>query len=99
MTALLTSERDNTDKIVEYVNEANRMGLKVMPPDINESDALFKVVDSSTIRFGLLAVKNVGHGAIDSILAARKGGVFASLQDLCGRIDYAWLTGRCWRAL
>ena len=87
MTALLTSERDNTDKIVEYVNEANHMGLKVMPPDINESGALFTVVDSTTIRFGLLAVKNVGHGAIDSIVAARYEGVFSSLQDLCGRID------------
>jgi DNA polymerase-3 subunit alpha len=87
MTALLTSERDNTDKIVEYVNEANHMGLKVMPPDINESGALFTVVDSATIRFGLLAVKNVGHGAIDSIVAARYEGAFSSLRDLCGRID------------
>ncbi|MDD4894657.1 MAG: DNA polymerase III subunit alpha, partial [Candidatus Omnitrophica bacterium] len=50
MCALLTSERDNTDKIVEYVNEAERMGIKVLPPDINESDALFKVVDDKTIR-------------------------------------------------
>ncbi len=87
MTALLTSERDNTDKIVEYVNETTRMGLKVLPPDINESDALFKVVDQKTIRFGLLAVKNVGHGAIESILQARKDGPFTSLENLCQRID------------
>ncbi|MFA5411198.1 MAG: DNA polymerase III subunit alpha [Candidatus Omnitrophota bacterium] len=87
MCALLTSERDNTDKIVEYVNEAGRMGLKVLPPDINESDALFKVVDDKTIRFGLLAVKNVGQGAIESIIEARKEKRFDSLQDLCGRID------------
>src|SRR3989338_3792932 len=59
MTALLNSERDNTDKIVEYVNEAGRMGIKILPPDINESDALFKVIDNNTIRFGLLAVKNI----------------------------------------
>ena len=88
MTALLTSERDNTDKIVEYVNEASRMGLKVLPPDINESDVLFKVVDQNTIRFGLLAVKNVGRGAAESIVAARiKDGRFTSLDDLCQRVD------------
>ncbi|MFH1354729.1 MAG: DNA polymerase III subunit alpha [Candidatus Omnitrophota bacterium] len=87
MTALLTSERDNTDKIVEYVNEAGRMGLKVMPPDINESEALFKVEDKDTIRFGLLAVKNVGRGAAESIVEARKKGRFDSLQSLCLNID------------
>ncbi|MBU4346341.1 MAG: DNA polymerase III subunit alpha [Candidatus Omnitrophica bacterium] len=87
MTALLTSERYNTDKIVEYVNESGRMGLKVLPPDINESDALFKVVDKKTIRFGLLAVKNVGQGAVESIIQARGNGPFSSLEDLCGRID------------
>jgi DNA polymerase-3 subunit alpha len=87
MTALLTSERDNTDKIVEYVNEAQRMGLIVQPPDINESDVLFKIVDPKTIRFGLLAVKNVGAGAAESIVQARKEEKFASLEDLCQRID------------
>ncbi|MFA5177391.1 MAG: OB-fold nucleic acid binding domain-containing protein, partial [Candidatus Omnitrophota bacterium] len=88
MTALLTSERDNTDKIVEYVNEAERMGLVVLPPDINESGALFKVVDSKTIRFGMLAIKNVGHGAVESIIEVRnKSGKFSSLEDLCQSID------------
>ena len=88
MTALLTSERDNTDKIVEYVNEAERMGLEVLPPDINESEGLFKVINQKTIRFGLLAVKNVGAGAVESIVAAReKDGKFKSLEDLCQRVD------------
>ena len=88
MSALLTSERDNTDKIVEYINEATRMGLKVFPPDINESAALFEVMDPKSIRFGLLAVKNVGAGAIDSILQTRsQEGRFTSLEDLCARID------------
>jgi DNA polymerase-3 subunit alpha len=88
MTALLTSERDNTDKIVEYVNEAQRMGLIVLPPDINESEGLFKVVDDKTISFGLLAVKNVGHGAVDSIIQARSAfGKFNSLENLCQSID------------
>ena len=88
MTALLTSERDNTDKVVEYVNEAKRMGLEILPPDVNESEALFCVVDDSTIRFGLLAVKNVGAGAAESIVEARKqNGRFKSLEELTQRID------------
>ncbi len=88
MTALLTSEQDNTDKIVEYVNEATRMGLNILPPDINTSEAEFKVVDDKNIRFGLLAVKNVGAGAIDSIVEARrKGGKFLDLEDFCSRVD------------
>ncbi|MFA5093363.1 MAG: DNA polymerase III subunit alpha [Candidatus Omnitrophota bacterium] len=87
MTALLTSERDNTDKIVEYVNEAQRMGLTVQPPDINESQALFKVEDQKTIRFGLMAIKNVGRGAAESIVKAREAAKFTSLEDLCSRID------------
>jgi DNA polymerase-3 subunit alpha len=88
MTALLTSERDNTDKIVDYVNEAGRMGLKVLPPDINASDAFFKIVGNRSIRFGLLAVKNVGRGAIESIIQSRnEKGSFKTLEDLCQSID------------
>jgi len=87
MTALLTSERDNTDKIVEYVNESVRMGLKVQPPDINESDVLFKVEDEKTIRFGLLAIKNVGRGAAESIVKARGNGKFKVLEDLCHNLN------------
>jgi DNA polymerase-3 subunit alpha len=63
------------------------MGIKMLPPDINESGALFNVVDARTIRFGLLAVKNVGEGAIDSVLQARSTGPFSSLEDLCRRIN------------
>lgn len=87
MTALLTSERDNTDKIVEYVNEAQRMGLAVQPPDINESEVLFKAVDEKTIRFGLLAIKNVGKLAAESMVGAREKVKFESLEDLCRRVD------------
>jgi len=61
--------------------------LKVLPPDINESEALFKVVDKNTISFGLLAIKNVGRGAVESLIEARKNGRFTSLEDLCQRID------------
>jgi len=87
MTALLTSERDNTDKIVEYVNESVRMGLKVQPPDINESEVLFKVENEKAIRFGLIAIKNVGRGAAESIVKAKEKLKFKTLEDLCQRID------------
>jgi DNA polymerase-3 subunit alpha len=90
MTALLTSERDNTDKVVEYVNESERMGITVLPPDINASDGFFTVEDAKEkkIRFGLLAIKNVGRGAVESLVASRREkGPFSSLEDLCQRID------------
>ncbi len=87
MTALLTSERDNTDKIVEYVNESQRMGLIIQPPDINESEVLFKVEDEKTIRFGLVAIKNVGRGAAESIVKARENLKFKTLDELCQHID------------
>jgi DNA polymerase-3 subunit alpha len=88
MTALLTSEKENTDKVVEYVKECYHMGITVSPPTVNESFSKFTVEDEKTIRFGLLAVKNVGQGAIDSIVEARqKSGNFVSLEDFCGRVD------------
>ncbi len=88
MTALLTSERDNTDKIVEYVKEAEAMGIKVLPPDINASRAQFSVIDDQTIRYGLLAVKNIGSSAIESLVEQReKEGLFKSVFDFCHRVD------------
>ncbi|MCA9407905.1 MAG: DNA polymerase III subunit alpha [Candidatus Omnitrophica bacterium] len=87
MCALLTSEKDNTDKIVEYVKEAEHMGVEILPPDINESLKEFSVIDKKTIRFGLLAVKNVGGTAIESIVEKRKDGLYKSIFDLCERVD------------
>ena len=88
MTALLTSEKDNTDKIVEYIDEAELMGLKILPPDINESFANFTMVGKDSIRFGLGAVKNVGQTAIDSIIETRKTkGSFKTLYEFCERTD------------
>ncbi|HEV2356499.1 MAG TPA: DNA polymerase III subunit alpha [bacterium] len=87
MTALLSSEAGNMDKVAESVAECGRMNLRVLPPDINESAASF-VTDGEAIRFGLAAVRNVGLGAIDVVIAAREaGGPFASLADFCGRVD------------
>jgi len=88
MTALLTSERDNTDKIVEYVNETERMGIAVLAPSINKSGAYFQIEDKNKIRFALLAIKNVGKGAVESIIQSRQEtGPFKSLDDLCRRVD------------
>ncbi len=88
MAALLTSEKDNTDKIVEYIDEAELMGMKILPPDVNESFATFTMVGKDAIRFGLGAVKNVGQGAIDIVIEARKKhGRFHSLSEFCERTD------------
>ncbi|MCX5716302.1 MAG: DNA polymerase III subunit alpha [Candidatus Omnitrophica bacterium] len=93
MTALLTSEKDNMDKIVEYISEAEKMGIDILPPDIQESFSKFTVIDASdkkgVIRFGLSAVKNVGQGTIDSIIEARQKdtGGFKSLFDFFKHID------------
>lgn len=87
MAALLSSEIGNTDKVVQYINEARELGLEVLPPDVNESGWKFTVVGDRRLRFGLGAVRNVGWGAIESILAARGRGPFTSLVDVAERID------------
>ena len=87
MAALLTSEAENTDKVMVYMGECREMEITVSPPDVNESDKQFTVV-GDTIRFGLAAVKNVGGSAVDAILSARaEGGAFTSLADFCRRAD------------
>ena len=69
--AMLTSDSNKTDKVVRYVFEARRMGMKVLPPDVNESDKDFSIT-SQGIRFGLGAVKGIGEAAIDAIIESRK---------------------------
>jgi DNA polymerase-3 subunit alpha len=87
MSALLTSERENTEKIVKYIEECRQMRISVLPPDINQSGSYFQV-EGDKIRFGLAAVKNVGEAAIQAILSARsQQGGFASLFDLCEFVD------------
>jgi DNA polymerase-3 subunit alpha len=88
MAALLTGEKDNSDKIARYINECKHMKLKILPPDSNESFAQFTVVGDNAIRFGLSAVKNVGGGAVESIIEVRKrGGRFRSFFEFCDRIN------------
>jgi DNA polymerase-3 subunit alpha len=87
MAALLSSEIGNTDKVVQYINEARELGLEVLPPDVNESGFKFTVVSERRIRFGLGAVRNVGRGAIESIIAARTPRHFRDLGDLVNQLD------------
>jgi DNA polymerase-3 subunit alpha len=87
MAALMTSEMDRTDFVVKFINEASQMGIRILPPDINESNYAFTVVGPN-IRFGLGAVKGVGGSAIESILEARqKKGRYTSLLDFCEAVD------------
>ncbi|MHB1327667.1 MAG: DNA polymerase III subunit alpha [Gemmatimonadales bacterium] len=87
MAALLSSEIGDTDKVVQYINEARELGLEVLPPDVNESGFKFTVIEDTRIRFGLGAVRNVGRGAIESIVGTRRDGPITSLTDLVSRID------------
>lgn len=94
MAALLTSVMESADRVPFYIAECQSMGIKVLPPDINESRENFMVIGPN-IRFGLAAVKNVGKGAILAILAARdQEGSFRSLQDFCKRIDLSQVNRR-----
>ncbi len=87
MTALLSCDMNNTDKVVLYINECSEHNIEVLPPDINASFKDFSVIDDR-VRFGLAAVKNVGEAALDMIVEEReKNGKFSSLSDFCNRVD------------
>ena len=87
MCAVLTSEKNNSDKMSDYINECIRRGINILPPDVNESYRDFTVVGGD-IRFGLSAVKNVGEGAADSIILCREEqGRYDSLYDFATKVD------------
>ena len=87
MAATLSSEMNNTDKIVVLIDECRKLGIEVMPPDVNESDVNF-IVTEKGIRFGLSAIKNVGTGAVEQIVKARsEKGRFKDIFDFCVRVD------------
>jgi len=98
MAALISSVMNTKDKVPFYVNQCHEMGLDVLPPDVNESDVGFTVVEGK-IRFGLNAVKGVGVGAIESIIAVRADGPFTSIFDFCGRVDSQLANKRTLEAL
>ncbi|MBI5607511.1 MAG: DNA polymerase III subunit alpha [Deltaproteobacteria bacterium] len=84
--ALLTRDKDDTDRIVGYLQQARQGGIQVLPPDVNESQLSFSV-SQGRVRFGLGAIKGLGEGAIDVLMEARKSGPFESLFDLLRRVD------------
>ncbi len=86
MAALLTSEKDNRDKIIKHMSTCKEMGINILPPDINESNKDFSI-SGENIRFGLAAVKNVGYSAIDSIISMRAQSKFMSFMDFLTRVD------------
>jgi DNA polymerase-3 subunit alpha len=86
MAALLSCDMDSTDKVLKSISDCREQGIEVLPPDINTSGLSFTVVEKS-MRFGLGAVKNVGAGAIEAVLEARKDGEFTTLFDFCERVD------------
>ncbi|MGS0729797.1 helix-hairpin-helix domain-containing protein, partial [Shewanella sp. 0m-11] len=94
MAAVMSADMDNTDKIVTLVDECERMGLPLIPPDVNKGLFRFTVDDDLNIVYGIGAVKGVGEGPVDSILAARKNGPFKDLFDFCARIDLKKLNRR-----
>ena len=86
MAALLTSVLDNSDKVAGYINECKECGISLLPPDINRSSDRF-TVEEGGIRFGLVAIKNIGRGFIQAVMREREKRPFASLHDFCERMQ------------
>lgn len=100
MAAVLSSEMANTDKIVTFIEECRAMGLKILPPSVNYSKYRFLANDAGEVVYGLGAIKGVGEGPVDSLLAARlSDGEFTDLFDFCRRVDLRKLNKRALEAL
>jgi DNA polymerase-3 subunit alpha len=100
MAALLTSEVNNSDKVMLHIAECRDHQLPVLPPDINQSGRNFTVDKGEAIRFGMAAVKNVGEGAVEAIIAAReKEGPYKDIFDLCERVDLRKVNRRVMESL
>lgn len=102
MAALLTSEADNTDKVVHYIDEIKRLKIGFLPPDINKSSIEFAPIhegDQVSVMFGLGAIKGVGESALNSILAIRKEGEFKDLNDFLSRVDSSKVNKKVYESL
>jgi DNA polymerase-3 subunit alpha len=100
MAAVLSADMDHTDKVVTLIKECTDMDLVVQPPHVNSSRYEFAVSDAHGVRYGLGAVRGVGRGAVESLLAEREArGPFTSLEDLCRRLDLQKLNRRVLEAL
>ncbi|WP_425493878.1 DNA polymerase III subunit alpha [Dyella silvatica] len=100
MAATISSDMDNTDKAVTFLDESRAINLKVLPPDVNASAFMFVAVEPKVIRYGLGAIKGVGQGACEAIVDERiKGGDYKDLADFCRRVDAGKLNRRVLEAL
>ncbi|QSX31095.1 DNA polymerase III subunit alpha [Shewanella cyperi] len=94
MAAVMSADMDNTDKIVTLVDECERMGLPLIPPDVNKGQFKFTVDEDLNIVYGIGAIKGVGEGPVEAILEAREAGPFKDLFDFCARVDLKKLNKR-----
>ena len=100
VAATLSSDMDNTDKLVAFLDDAKEGGLVVLPPDVNQSTYMFEALDATRVRYGLGAIKGAGRAACEAIVEARRvGGPFTSLDDLTVRVDGNRLNKRVLEAL
>jgi DNA polymerase-3 subunit alpha len=100
MAAVLSSDMDNTDKVVNFIDDASAQGLTLLAPDVNQSGYAFTASDAQTIVYGLGAIKGVGRSAIEAIVDERQqNGPYADLMDLCDRIDLQRVNKRVLEAL
>ena len=99
MAAVLSSDMDNTDKVVGFLDEARALSLTVLPPDVNASAYMFEAVTPDTIRYGIGAVKGVGRGVCEAIVESRADGPYVDLLDFCKRVDSTRLNRRALEAL
>ena len=99
MAATISADMDNTDKVVTFLNEARARDIVVQPPDVNASEYMFVAIEPGTIQYGLGAIKGVGHGACEAIVAERAHGRYTELADFCRRVDPARLNRRVLEAL
>ena len=97
--SVLTNEVDNSDKVLRYSAEAKAMGLKILPPDINQSKGGFTAIGADTIRYGLTAIKGLGQSAVEALLEARSGEAFKSVFDFAGRVPSKALNKRVMEGL
>ena len=101
MTALMSADYGNSDRIVIEIGESEQMGIQVLPPDVNESRSNFTVVEDGKIRFGLSAIKGLGKGSVEMLLEARKqdDGIFESIEDFARRVPPKILNKKTLEAL
>ncbi len=100
MAALLTADQDNTDRVIIDIGECEELGIKILPPDINESSENFTVIDDQTIRYGLTAIKGLGKDTIENILLTREDGTaFKDLADLIHRLPHKCVNKKSFEAL